>query len=82
MKKVIMLIGISLIMLITLCSCTVKSDKKMSQKELDNMKAEYAEYLKGKYPNETFDIKIWEEYCFLQALFVGNCKTFLYKVAK
>ena len=62
MKKVIMLIGVSLIMLITLCSCSVKSDKKMSQKELDNMKAEYAEYLKGKYPNETFDIKIWEEY--------------------
>ena len=62
MKKIILLIGMSLIMLFTLCSCTIKSDKKMSQKELDNMKAEYEEYLKEKYPDETFTVKLWEEY--------------------
>ena len=62
MKKVILLLVVSLIMLFTLCSCTIKSDKKMSQKELDNMKAEYEEYLKEKYPNETFTVELWEEY--------------------
>ena len=49
-------------MLTMLCSCTIKSDKKMSQKELDKIKTEYEEYLKDKYPNETFTIKVWEEY--------------------
>ena len=34
----------------------------MSQKELDKMKAEYEEYLKEKYPNETFTVELWEEY--------------------
>ena len=62
MKKVIQLLGISVIILITLCSCTIKSDKKMSQNELDSMKAEYEEYLKEKYPNETFTVELWEEY--------------------
>ena len=62
MKKVILLLGLSLILLITLCSCTIKSDKKMSQKQLDNMKAEYEEYLKEKYPDETFTVELWEEY--------------------
>ncbi|MCR5291459.1 MAG: hypothetical protein K6E28_01065 [Eubacterium sp.] len=62
MKKAVLLIGMSLMILITFCSCTIKSDKKMSQKELDSMKAEYEEYLKGKYPNETFTVKLWEEY--------------------
>ena len=62
MKKVILLLGLSLLMSITLCSCTIKSDKKMSQKQLDNMKAEYEEYLKEKYPDETFTVELWEEY--------------------
>ncbi len=62
MKKVILLLELSLILLITLCSCTLKSDKKMSQKQLDNMKAEYEEYLKEKYPDETFTVELWEEY--------------------
>ena len=62
MKKAILLFMVSLIMLIMLCSCTIKSDKKMSQKELDNLKAEYQDYLKGKYPNETFTVELWEEY--------------------
>jgi len=62
MKKVKLLLGVSLIMLTMLCSCTIKSDKKMGQKELDKIETEYEEYLKGKYPNETFTIKVWEEY--------------------
>ena len=62
MKKVILLLGLSLLMSITLCSCTIKSDKKMSQKQLDNMKADYEEYLKEKYPDETFTVELWEEY--------------------
>ena len=32
-------------MLTMLCSCTIKSDKKMGQKELDKIKTEYEEYL-------------------------------------
>ena len=62
MKKVKLLLGVSLIMLTMLCSCTIKSDKKMGQKELDTIKTKYEEYLKDKYPNETFTIKVWEEY--------------------
>ena len=62
MKKAILLIGMGCFILIILCSCTIKSDKKMSQKKLDSIKAEYEEYLKEKYPDETFTVKLWEEY--------------------
>ena len=62
MKKVTQLFLISVMILITFCSCTIKSDKKMSQDELDDMKAEYEEYLKEEYPNETFTVELWEEY--------------------
>ena len=62
MKPLNVLLVVSLIMLTMLCSCTIKSDKKMGQKELDKIKTEYEEYLKDKYPNEIFTIKVWEEY--------------------
>ncbi|MBR3635402.1 MAG: hypothetical protein IKN47_04330 [Lachnospiraceae bacterium] len=53
---------ICIIILISLCACQISSDKKMSEEEIESMKAEFAAYLKETYPDETFTIEIWQEY--------------------
>ena len=34
----------------------------MSDRELDDLKSEYEEYLSETYPGETFTIEVWQEY--------------------
>ena len=61
MKKFV-LTCIGICMLLSLCACTIRSDKKLSDEELEEMKEEYEEYLEETYPGEEFTIEVWEEY--------------------
>ena len=54
--------GICICILCLLGACKIKSDRKMSDKEIDKLKAEYAKYLSVTYPGETFTIDLWQEY--------------------
>ena len=58
----ILLLGFCIFLLILSCACTIKSNKKIDQKELDSLKTEFEDYLKATYPNETFTVDIWTEY--------------------
>ena len=49
-------------LLISLCSCTIKSDKKISDDVISAQKAEYEKYLNETYPDEKFSVEIWQEY--------------------
>ena len=62
MRKRIILLGISICILFSLGACKIKSDKKMTDKEINNLKAEYEKYLNETYPDETFTIELWQEY--------------------
>ena len=62
MKKRIFIIGICICILFSLDACKIKSDKKMTDKEINNLKAEYEKYLNETYPDETFTIELWQEY--------------------
>ena len=48
--------------LLLLSACTMKSDKKLSDNEINSMKEEYAKYLEEAYPDESFTVEIWQEY--------------------
>ncbi len=61
MKKLsVLIICISLMSLF--CACTVHSEKKISEDELNARKEMYEEYLAKTYPDETFTVKVWQEY--------------------
>ena len=62
MKKRIFIIGICICILFSLDACKIKSDKKMTDKEINNLKAEYEKYLNETYPDETFTIELWQEH--------------------
>ena len=62
MKKRIFIIGICICILFSLDACKIKSDKKMTDKEINNLKAEYEKYLNETYPDETFTIDLWQDY--------------------
>jgi len=62
MKKIIEILCISLCLLVSLCACTIKSDKKMSDEEIQKLKSEYVKYLSETYPEETFTVDVWQEY--------------------
>ena len=62
MKKISILSTLFIGMALMLCACSVKNNKKMSDDKINEMKAEYEEYLKETYPDETFTVEIWEEY--------------------
>ena len=62
MKKRIILLVMCICVLGTLGACKIKSDKKMSDKEINNLKSEYEKYLNETYPDETFTIDLWQEY--------------------
>ena len=61
-EKIIEILCISLCLLVSLCACTIKSDKKMSDEEIQKLKSEYAKYLSETYPEETFTVDVWQEY--------------------
>ena len=62
MGKRIILLGISICILCLLGACKIKSNSKMSDRELDDLKSEYEQYLSETYPDETFTIELWQEY--------------------
>ena len=49
-------------LLLSLYACTIRSDKKLSDEELEEMKEEYEGYLEETYPGEEFTIEVWQEY--------------------
>ncbi|MCR4785807.1 MAG: hypothetical protein K5847_04035 [Lachnospiraceae bacterium] len=62
MKRKITLLVICIGVLCSLCACTVRSNKKISEKTIDARREMYEEYLKEKYPDETFTVNVWQEY--------------------
>ena len=44
------------------CACTVRSDKRISDKVINDRKAAYEKYLEEAYPGETFTVEVWQEY--------------------
>lgn len=62
MKLRILISGICICLLLSLCSCTIKSEKRISDRVISDRKTEYENYLKETYPDETFTVEIWQEY--------------------
>ncbi|MCR5236041.1 MAG: hypothetical protein K6E34_02425 [Lachnospiraceae bacterium] len=62
MKRKITLLVLCIGMLCLLGACTIRSDKKISEKNIDARREMFEKYLKEKYPDETFTVKVWQEY--------------------
>ena len=62
MKKRFELLGVCICLIFLLCACSIKSYRKISDDVLNSRKAAYEEYLKKTYPDETFTVKVWQEY--------------------
>ncbi len=61
-KNHFIFISLCVFVLMSLCSCTIKSNRKISEKTLNDRKAAYEKYLKDTYPDETFSVSVWQEY--------------------
>ena len=61
MKRILIFLAVAM-MFFSLNACTIRSDKKLSDEEIEAMKEEYEEYLSETYPDETFTVEIWQEY--------------------
>ena len=62
LKEKAALLFLCIFLMLTLCSCTIKSNKKISEKVLTDRKAAYEKYLEETYPDETFTVEVWQEY--------------------
>ncbi len=62
MKRKIITSVLFVFVLFLLSACSMKSDKKLSDNEINSMKEEYAKYLEEAYPDESFTVEIWQEY--------------------
>ena len=62
MKKRLVIFSIFIFLTMSLCSCVIRSDKKISDKVLSDRKEAYEKYLKETYPDETFTVEVWQEY--------------------
>ena len=62
MKRKLVLIGICIGMIGLLSACSIRSDKKISEEKLDARREIIEKYLEEKYPDETFTVKVWQEY--------------------
>ena len=62
MKRKLAFLGIGIAMSAMLGACTIRYDKEISEDELDERKEMFEEYLEDKYPDETFKVKVWQEY--------------------
>ena len=56
------LISALFICMLSICACSIKSDKKAGEEEINAKKAEFEKYLEDTYPDETFTVEIWQEY--------------------
>lgn len=62
MRSKLIFLCICAVLLISLCSCTIGSDKKISDDVISAQKQAYEKYLDETYPDETFTVEIWQEY--------------------
>ncbi len=62
MRKRIIFLYMCVCLVLSLSACSYKSDKKISEKELNSRKTAYEEYLKKAYPDKTFTVDVWQEY--------------------
>ena len=62
MKKKLVILGMYIGILCILCACSIRSDKKISEEKIDARREMFEEYLAQKYPDETFTVKVWQEY--------------------
>jgi len=49
-------------MISLLSACTIRSDEKISDEKIRERQEMFEEYLEEKYPDETFTVKVWQEY--------------------
>lgn len=62
MRTKIIFLCLIMTLLMPLCACTIHSNKPISDKVLNDRKEAFEEYLKETYPDETFTVKVWQEY--------------------
>ena len=62
MKRRLIYLSVCVSVLISLSACTIRSNSKLSDDEIDDMIEEYEEYLEETYPDETFTVEVWQEY--------------------
>ncbi len=62
MKRKLLLLAAGMGLIASLGACTIRYDKEISEDEIDERKEMFEEYLEDKYPDETFKVKVWQEY--------------------
>lgn len=62
MKRKLVLLAAGIGLIASLGACTIRYDKEISEDEIDERKEMFEEYLEDKYPDETFKVKVWQEY--------------------
>ena len=62
MKRKLLLLAAGIGLIVSLGACTIRYDKEISEDEIDERKEMFEEYLEDKYPDETFKVKVWQEY--------------------
>lgn len=62
MKRKLMHLCICTGLIGVLGACTIRSDKEISEDTIDARREMFEEYLEEKYPDETFTVKVWQEY--------------------
>ncbi len=62
MKRKLLLLAAGIGLIASLGACTIRCDKEISEDEIDERKEMFEEYLEDKYPDETFKVKVWQEY--------------------
>ena len=62
MKRKLILLAAGIGLIASLAACTIRYDKEISEDEIDERKEMFEEYLEDKYPDETFKVKVWQEY--------------------
>ena len=62
MKKKLLSMVVCLCLIVPLCACTIRSNRKISDTVLNDRKAAYEEYLRETYPDESFTVEVWQEY--------------------
>ena len=62
MKRKLIKTVICIGMISLLSACTIRSDEKISDEKIRERQEMFEEYLEEKYPDETFTVKVWQEY--------------------
>ena len=62
MRKKMLFRGLLVCLLLSLCACVYRSDKKYTDEELAQRKSIYEKYLAETYPDQKFTIEVWQEY--------------------